>query len=299
MSVFEGAATAMITPFKANGEVDFEKFEAMIDYQIKEGIDALLLCGSTGEPATMTHEEHIECIRVGVAAAKKRVPIIAGTGSNCTETAIYLSKEAQKAGADSVLVVSPYYNKATQKGLEAHFTQVANSIEIPMLLYNIPGRTGINMQPKTIANLVKNVENIVGVKSSVSNFEDVADLVYEGNGEVDIYSGDDGLNVAYLSLGAKGVISVLSGVAPKAVHDMVAEYQKGNVKESLAIQMKYHDLVKDLFMEVNPIPAKKAAELCGWGPCGIRMPLTEMEAEHTEVLLAELNRCGIDMSQKF
>lgn len=298
MSVFEGAGVALITPFKENGEVDFEKFSAMIDYQIAQGTDAILVCGSTGEPATMTHEEHIECIRAGVAAAKKRVPIIAGTGSNCTETAVYLTREAEKAGADSVLVVSPYYNKATQKGLEAHFTEIAKNTSLPVLLYNIPGRTGVNIQPKTIAALVKNVENIVGVKSSVSDLSEVVELVSLGNGEVDIYSGDDDLNVPYLSLGAKGVFSVLSNIAPKEVHDMVSQYQNGNVKESLALQIKYHDLIRALFLEVNPIPVKKAAELCGWGKCGIRMPLSEMEPEHAKILDDIIRKCGIDQNPK-
>lgn len=298
MSVFEGAGVALITPMKENGDVDFEKFSAMIDYQIEQGTDAILVCGTTGEPAAMTHEEHIECIRAGVAAAKKRVPVIAGTGSNCTKTAVYLTKEAEKAGADSVLVVSPYYNKATQKGMEQHFTEIAKNTSLPVLLYNIPGRTGVNIQPKTIASLVKNVENIVGVKSSVSDLGEVVELVSRGNGEVDIYSGDDNLNVPYLSLGAKGVFSVLSNIAPKEVHDMVALYQSGSIKESLALQMKYFDLIKALFMEVNPIPAKKAAELCGWGKCGVRMPLTEMEPEHVRILEACIKKCGIDQSPK-
>lgn len=298
MSVFKGAGVALITPMKENGEIDFEKFSAMIDYQITQGTDAILVCGTTGEPATMTHEEHIECIRAGVAAARKRVPIIAGTGSNCTKTAVYLTKEAEKAGADAVLVVSPYYNKATQKGMEQHFTEVAKNTSLPMLLYNIAGRTGVDIQPKTIASLVKNVDNIVGVKSSVSNLGEVVELVSLGNGEVDIYSGDDDLNVPYLSLGAKGVFSVLSNIAPKEVHDMVSLYQNGKGEESLAIQIKYHDLIKALFMEVNPIPAKKAAELCGWGRCGIRMPLTEMEPEHAKILEDCIKKCGIDQSCK-
>lgn len=293
MAIFEGAGVAIVTPMKANGEVNFEKLGELIDFQINNGTDSIIICGTTGESSTMTHEEHLECIRYTVDHVNKRVPVIAGTGSNCTETAVYLSKEAQSFGADGVLVVSPYYNKATQKGLIAHFTEIAKSIDIPVVLYNIPGRTGCNILPETAAYLAKNVDNIVAMKDATGNIGQVAQTMLLCEGNLDLYSGNDDQIVPLLSLGGKGVISVLSNVAPKETHDIVAEYLKGNTKESLRLQLKYLPLINALFSEVNPIPVKKALNLMGMEVGSLRLPLTEMEDAHAAVLAEEMKKVGL------
>ncbi|MCB7317791.1 4-hydroxy-tetrahydrodipicolinate synthase [Lacrimispora sp. 210928-DFI.3.58] len=293
MAIFEGAGVALITPFKDNGEVNYDKLEEVVEEQIAGGTDAIIACGTTGEASTMTHEEHLDVIRYVCEVTKKRIPVIAGTGSNCTETAIYLSEEAERLGADGLLVVSPYYNKATQKGLMAHFTAVANSVKIPMLLYNIPGRTGVNIQPDTIAALCRNVENIVGVKEASGNFSAIATLMNLADGKVDLYSGNDDQIVPLLSLGGKGVISVLSNVAPKQAHDICASYFAGDVKTSARLQLEAIPLIAELFREVNPIPVKAAMNLQGKGVGPLRMPLTEMEPQNQEKLKAAMTAYGI------
>lgn len=293
MAVFTGAGVALITPMKANGEVDFVKLEELVNYQIENGTDALIICGTTGEAATLTHEEHLECIKACVEYAKKRVPVIAGTGSNCTDTAIYLSKEAQEYGADALLVVTPYYNKATQKGLIEHFTDVANSVTLPIIMYNVPSRTGCNLLPKTAAYLAKNVENIVGIKEASGNISQVAELMQLAEGSLDLYSGNDDQIVPVMSLGGKGVISVLSNIAPKETHDIAAKYLEGDVKGSLDLQLKYLPVINALFCEVNPIPVKAAANLMGFGAGPLRRPLTEMEPDHLELLKGEMKKVGL------
>ena len=293
MSIFEGAGVALITPMKPDGQVNYEKLEEIIEEQIAGGTDAIIACGTTGEASTLTHEEHIEVIRYTCSVVKKRIPVIAGTGSNCTETAVYLSQEAEKAGADGVLLVSPYYNKATQDGLVAHFTAIAQSISIPALLYNIPGRTGVNILPQTIVTLCKNVENIVGVKEASGNFSNVATLMSLAQGCVDVYSGNDDQIVPMLSLGAKGVISVLSNVAPRQTHEICASYFAGDVKRSMELQIAAIPLITELFREVNPIPVKAAMNLMG-KECGpLRMPLTEMEPENQMRLKKAMEDYGI------
>lgn len=293
MSVFEGAAVAIITPFDSCGKIDFESFGRLIDFQIDNKSDAIVVCGTTGEASTLTHEEHIECIRYCVEKVAGRVPVIAGTGSNCTETAIYLTKEAELAGADAMLVVTPYYNKATQNGLIAHFTAIANATTKPVLLYNIPGRTGCNMTAKTVAKLFNEVENIVGVKDATGDIGAVADLMAMTDGKIDVYSGNDDQIVPLLSLGGKGVISVLSHVAPKETHDIVAEYLAGNVERARELQLRYIPLIRALFCEVNPIPVKAAMKLMGYCEGTMRMPLTRMEPANEAVLKAEMERLGI------
>lgn len=293
MAVFKGAGVAIITPFTENNEVNYDELGKLIEYQISEETDAIIICGTTGEASTLTHEEHLECIRYTVDKVAKRVPVVAGTGSNCTETAIYLSQEAAKYGADALLIVSPYYNKATQKGLEAHFTAVAKSVDIPIILYNIPGRTGCNILPQTVANLFKNVDNIVGIKEASGNISYVTELMQLTNGEIDLYSGNDDMIVPIMSLGGKGVISVLSNIAPRQTHDMVYKYLEGDVKGSLELQLKYFPLIKALFSEVNPIPVKKAMQLMGFNPGALRMPLTELEPANTERLIKEMKAVGI------
>jgi len=297
MAVFTGAGVAIITPFTEDNQVNYEELGNLIEYQIAEGTDAIIVCGTTGEASTLTHEEHLECIRYTVDKVAKRVPVVAGTGSNCTETAIYLSQEAEKYGADALLVVSPYYNKATQKGLEEHFTAVAKSVDIPLILYNIPGRTGCNIQPRTMANLFKNVDNIVGVKEASGDIVQVAEMMQLTNGELDLYSGNDDMIVPIMSLGGKGVISVLSNIAPGPTHDMVYKYLEGDVAGSLKLQLKYFPLIKALFCEVNPIPVKKAIQLMGFNPGHLRMPLTEMEPANVQRLISEMKAVGIKVAE--
>ena len=293
MAIFTGAGVAIVTPFKENGEVNFDKLGELIDFQVANGTDSIVIVGTTGEASTLTHEEHVECIRYAVQKTAKRIPVVAGTGSNCTETAIYLTQEAEKAGADGALVVTPYYNKATQKGLIQHFGAIAKSVNIPLILYNVPGRTGCNILPATAAALVKGYDNIVAMKDATGNMPQTLETLEACQGDIDIYSGEDGLITPMMSVGAIGVISVLSNVAPRETHDICAKYLAGDVKGSLELQMKYLPLVRALFSEVNPIPVKKALNLMGMEVGPMRMPLTEMEEDHAKVLLAELKKVGI------
>lgn len=294
MSIFTGAGVAIVTPMNDDFSVNYEKLGEMIDFQIENGTDSIIICGTTGEASTLTHEEHIECIRYCVEKTAKRVPVVAGTGSNCTETAIYLSKEAQKAGADALLVVSPYYNKATQKGLIAHYTAIADAVDLPIIMYNIPGRTGVNILPKTAVELAKNVENIVGIKEATGNLSQVAKLAALADGCIDIYSGNDDQVLPILSLGGKGVISVLSNIAPKQMHDMVQKYLDGDVKESTKLQLKAIPLIEALFCEVNPIPVKAAMNMMGMGVGTLRMPLGDMEWENQEKLKKVMMEYGLE-----
>lgn len=294
MAIFKGAGVALITPFKDNGSVNYEKLEELVEEQIAGGTDAIIACGTTGEASTMTHEEHLEVVRYVCQVTKKRIPVIAGTGSNCTETAAYLSAQAQEYGADGTLVVSPYYNKATQKGLIAHFSAVARaSSKIPMLLYNIPGRTGVTIQPETIAALCRTVDNIVGVKEASGNFSAIAALMNLSDGQADVYSGNDDQIVPMLSLGAKGVISVLSNVAPAQTHEICQAYFDGDVARSCRLQLEAIPLIQELFREVNPIPVKAAMNLMGKNTGPLRLPLTEMEPQNQEKLRAALSAYGL------
>lgn len=293
MSVFTGAGVAIVTPMKENGEVNYEQFAKLIEFQIEGGSDAIIVCGTTGEASTLSHEEHLDVVKYCIDKVAGRVPVIAGTGSNCTETAIYLSQEAEKYGADGVLLVSPYYNKATQNGLYAHFKAVADAISIPVILYNVPGRTGCNIMPETVVRLCQDVPNIVAVKEASGNISQVARLAALANGCVDIYSGNDDQIVPILSLGGKGVISVLSNVAPKETHDICQKYFDGDVKGSLDLQLKAMDLCDKLFIEVNPIPVKKALNLMGMEAGSLRMPLTEMEPANAAKLEKAMREFGI------
>ncbi len=293
MSIFEGSGVALVTPFKENGEVDFDKMKELVDFQIENGTDAIIVCGTTGEASTLSHEEHLACVKACVEYVDHRVPVIAGTGSNCTATAIYLSTEAESYGVDGLLLVTPYYNKATQNGLIAHFTAIAESVNIPIILYNVPSRTGCNILPETAVTLAKNVENIVAIKEASGNIAQVVKLAKLAGGCIDIYSGNDDQVIPLLSLGGKGVISVTANIAPKDVHDMVRKYLDGDEKEALRIQLKTLDLCDALFCEVNPIPVKKAVSLMGLCGCTTRMPLTEMEPAHTEKLEKAMREYGL------
>lgn len=294
MALFTGAGVAIVTPFNEKYEVDYEKLGELIEFQISNGTDGIIICGTTGEASTLTHDEHLECIKYTVSKVNKRVPVIAGTGSNCTDTAIYLSKEAEEYGVDGLLVVTPYYNKATQKGLISHYTAIANSVSLPIIMYNVPGRTGCNILPQTVATLVKNVDNIVGIKEASGNIAQVADIMSLTQGNIDLYSGCDELIVPVLSLGGIGVISVLSNVVPRQTHDMVAKYFEGDVNTSRDLQLKYIPLINALFCEVNPIPVKAALNLMGLEVGSLRMPLSEMEPTNVERLRIELNKCNIE-----
>lgn len=293
MAIFEGAGVALVTPFMANGDVNYPKLTEIIEEQIAGGTDAIIICGTTGESSTMDHKEHLDVIGYTCDVVNKRIPVVAGTGSNSTAEAIYLSKEAEKAGADGLLLVTPYYNKATQSGLIAHFTAIAEAVSIPIILYNIPGRTGVTMKPETIVKLCKEVPNIVGMKEASGNFSAIAELMSMADGCVDLYSGNDDQIVPLLSLGGKGVISVLSNVAPRQAHDICENYFNGNVKKSAEMQLEAIPLINALFCEVNPIPVKAAMNLMGKEVGPLRLPLTEMEPKNQERLAKAMKDYGI------
>lgn len=293
MAIFEGAGVAIITPFKPNGDVNYEKMAELVEEQIAGGTDAIIVCGTTGESSTMTHEEDNDLIRFVCQQVNHRVPVIAGTGSNCTREAVKKSKDAEEAGADGLLLVTPYYNKATQNGLIKHFTEIAEAVSIPILLYHIPGRTGVTMKPETIVKLCREVPNIVGVKEASGNFSAIAEILHLGGEDVDVYSGNDDQIVPLLSLGGKGVISVLSNIAPRQTHDICENYFKGNVEKARQMQLEALPLINALFCEVNPIPVKAALNLMGKEVGPLRLPLTEMEPENQARLKKAMEDYGI------
>ncbi|MGN6713272.1 4-hydroxy-tetrahydrodipicolinate synthase [Anaerocolumna jejuensis] len=295
MAIFKGAGVAIVTPFDENLNVNYGKLGELIDYQIENGTDSIIICGTTGESSTLTEKEHMECIRYTVDKVAKRVPVIAGTGSNCTQTAIELSEDALKAGADGLLLVTPYYNKATQKGLVQHFTMIAKAVDLPVILYNVPSRTGCNLLPATVAQIFKDVDNVVGIKEASGNISQVVELMHRTQGDIDLYSGNDDQVVPLLSLGGIGVISVLSNILPRETHDIVANFLKGDVKASREEQLRLVPLIEALFCEVNPIPVKKALNLMGLDVGGLRSPLTEMEEAGTERLRKTMRDCGISL----
>ncbi|MCI8522027.1 MAG: 4-hydroxy-tetrahydrodipicolinate synthase [Lachnospiraceae bacterium] len=293
MAIFKGAGVAIVTPFHEDGSIHYEKFAQLVEEQIAGGTDAIIVCGTTGESSTLTHEEHLDLIRFCVETVKGRVPVVAGTGSNCTQTAVYLSQEAEKYGADALLLVTPYYNKATQNGLFAHYKKVADSVKLPIILYNVPSRTGCNIQPQTAVRLCTEVENIVGIKEASGNISQVAKLQSLADGKVDVYSGNDDQIVPILSLGGKGVISVLSNVAPRQTHDICQKFFDGDVEGSMQEQLRAIDLCDALFCEVNPIPVKVALNLMGKEVGPARMPLSEMEPQNVERLKKAMQEYGI------
>ncbi|ESL03432.1 dihydrodipicolinate synthase [Catonella morbi ATCC 51271] len=294
MSIFEGVATALITPFGPDGSVNYAKLEELINKQIEDGVDGLVICGTTGESATLTEKEHMDVIRESVKFVNSRVPVIAGTGSNCTQTAIEMSKEAEEYGADGLLLVSPYYNKATAEGMYEHFADTANAVNIPVILYNIPGRTGVNIDPETIYRLARDVKNIVAVKEASGNISNIAKIAALTAGlDFDIYSGNDDQVVALCAMGGKGVISVVSHIIPKEMHDLVMSFRNGDTKKALEIQNKYLSLINTLFIDVNPIPVKEAMNLLGYEVGGYRKPLTPMSDAHREILRKELINVGL------
>lgn len=290
-TVFEGAAVAIITPF-TNDKLDYDQLGRIIDFQIENGTDAIVVCGTTGESSTLTDEEHVEAIAYTVEHTAKRVPVIAGAGSNDTRYAVWLSREARRAGADALLQVTPYYNKATPKGLIKHFTAIADATDIPNILYNVPSRTGCNITLPVYKELAKH-PNIVATKEASGNLSAIAQIIDECGDDLDVYSGNDDQIVPIMSLGGKGVISVLSNVMPKEAHDICQLYFDGKVKESAALQTKLLELINNLFIEVNPIPVKTASALLGL--CGeeIRLPLSQMEDCNLQKLKAVMAEYGL------
>ena len=290
--IFTGAAVALVTPFKADGSVNYEELARLIDFQIENGTDALVIAGTTGESSTLSEKEHIDVIKFSVEHAKHRVPVIAGTGSNATETAVMLSKEAEEAGADALLLVTPYYNKTSQRGLYVHYKAIAESVKLPIILYNVPSRTGLNIDVETAAKLAE-IDNIVAMKDAVGNITYTANLIERCGDKLTVYSGNDDQIVPMMSLGAKGVISVLSNVAPKETHEMTAAALAGDYKTAAALQLKYLKLIHALFIETNPIPVKEAVNQMGFAAGACRLPLYEMADETKAVLVAEMKKQGL------
>lgn len=294
MSLFRGAGVALVTPFCDDKSVNFEELTRLLEYQLANETDAIIVAGTTGEPSAMTEEERLAVISHAVKTVNGRIPVIAGSGGNNTEQVIDFSKKCEALGVDGLLVVTPYYNKCTQKGLYEHYKMIAESVNLPIIMYNVPSRTGVNMLPATAARLGKEVKNIVAMKEASGDITQVADLMKLAEGTLDVYSGNDDQIVPILSLGGSGVISVLSNIAPKDTHDMVMEYLNGNVKKAAELQLRYLDVVHALFCEVNPIPVKKALEYKGFATKVLRMPLTEMEETNAARLKMEMDKITIN-----
>ena len=296
MAIFEGAGVAIITPFHEDGSINYDKLDELIDFHCTNGTDAIVICGTTGESSTLSEEEHMDCVKFAIQQTRKRIPVIAGTGSNCTYTAVEMSREADEAGADGLLLVTPYYNKATQGGLIAHYKAVASEVKAPIILYSVASRTGVNIEAETVAELVRDVDNIVGVKEASGNISQVAKIMQLTDGNIELYSGNDDQIVPILALGGKGVISVLSNVAPRETHDIVAKFAAGDVAASRELQLKALPLISKLFCEVNPIPVKKAVNLMGMEVGDLRLPLTELSEQHTEELKKAMLDFGIKLA---
>lgn len=293
MAIFTGSGVAIVTPMKENLEVNYDKLDELIDFHVNNGTDCIVIAGTTGEGATLSMEEHRNVIRAAVEFTKHRIPVVAGTGSNCTKTAIQLTKEAEEDGADGALVVTPYYNKATQTGLIRHYSQIASETKLPIILYNVPGRTGCNILPETVATLVRENENIVGLKEATGNMAQASKTMYLCDGNLELYSGEDGLVVPLMAIGGIGVISVIANIAPKQTHDMGASYLAGDHETALKLQMKSLPLVDALFSEVNPIPVKRALNMMGMDVGSLRAPLCEMSDANAAVLKQAMTEYGL------
>ena len=297
MSIFTGAGVAIVTPMNQDGSVNFDKLGELIEQQIAGKTDAIIICGTTGESSTLNHDEHLSCIKYAVEKTAKRIPVIAGTGSNCTDTTVFLSTEAEKYGVDGLLVVTPYYNKGTQNGLVEHYTQVASIVNIPIVLYNVPGRTGLNILPETVIRIAKTSKNVIAIKEASGNISQVAKLaayIRAENLDFDIYSGNDDQIVPILSLGGKGVISVISNILPEITHDIVQSYIDGDIDKSLKLQLEAFPLMEALLTcEVNPIPVKAAMNLMGMNVGGLRRPLTIIEDSNEAILKKIMEEYGL------
>ena len=293
--MFGKIISAVVTPFNEDLSVNYEKLEELVDFQIDNGTDSIIICGTTGEASTLSESEHIECIKVAVKRAAGRVPVVAGTGSNCTRTAIQLSKEAEEAGADGLLIVTPYYNKATQTGLIKHYSDIADNTKLPIIMYNVPGRTGCNLLPETVATLFESKENIVGLKEATGNMAQASKTMYLTDGKLDMYSGEDGLVLPMLAIGGMGVISVWSNVAPRQVHDLCYSYSNGDMETAQKLQREALPLVDALFSDVNPIPVKTAMNLMGMEVGPLRAPLCEMGDATKAKLIEAMKNYGLKL----
>ena len=295
--IFKGSAVALVTPFDENGNVNFDKIKELVDFQIENGTDAIVACGNTGEDSPMNDEEHLAAIKAIIDAADKRVPVIAGTGGNDTAHSIYLSQEAEKLGADALLIITPYYNKANKSGLRKHFVSIANSVKLPIILYNVPSRTKVNIPPALVADLARNVDNIVALKEACGDLAQVAEVCRLVPDDFAVYSGNDDSILPLLSLGGSGVISVLANVCPRETHDLVAKFFEGDIEGSRKLQLGMKPLIDALFIEVNPVPVKTAVNLLGFNVGDLRLPLAEMEEEDLEVLKRELVNWGLKIQE--
>ena len=296
MAIFKGAGVAIVTPMKENEEVNYDKLEELINQQIDGGTDSIIITGTTGEASTLTMEEHRDVIKAAVEFTKHRIPVIAGTGSNCTKTAIQLSQEAEEDGADGLLIVTPYYNKASQTGLIKHYSQIAQSTKLPIIMYNVPGRTGCNLLPETVATLFEQEENIVGLKEATGNMAQASKTMYLTDGKLDMYSGEDGLVLPMLSIGGVGVISVWSNIAPRQVHDLCYSYFNGDMETAQKLQREALPLVDALFSDVNPIPVKTAMNLMGMEVGPLRAPLCDMSDAAKAKLIEAMKNYGLKLA---
>ncbi|MCR5374101.1 MAG: 4-hydroxy-tetrahydrodipicolinate synthase [Lachnospiraceae bacterium] len=293
MAIFKGSGVAIVTPMNADMTVNYKRLEELVNYQIEHKTDAIIICGTTGESATLSEEEHRKCVETAVKAAAGRVPVIAGSGSNNAAHAVELSKSAEAAGADALLVVTPYYNKATQKGLYEYYKLIADNTKLPIIMYNVPSRTGTNIKPETAMKIAREIKNVVGIKEACGNLSQIAELAALNDGSLDIISGNDDQTVPILSLGGIGVISVLANVAPEDTHNMVVEFLNGNIEKARTLQLKAIELINALFVEVNPMPVKKAMNLMGMNVGPLRLPMCEMEEKNIEVLKKALKNYGL------
>ena len=295
MSIFTGSGVAVVTPFNADESVNYDKLDELLDFHCNHKTDSIIICGTTGESSTLSEEEHMDVVKFAIERVKGRVPVIAGTGSNSTLTTIQMSKEAVEDGADGLLLVTPYYNKCTQRGLIEHYKMVAKEAKAPIILYSVASRTGLNITPETVAELYRDVDNIVAIKEASGNISQVAKIMNLTDGKIDLYSGNDDQIVPLLSLGGKGVISVLANIAPEYTHDICEKFFAGDVAGSCKMQLDVLPLVEKLFCEVNPIPVKKACNLMGMEVGPLRMPLTEMTEENAAKLAAEMTKFGLKL----
>lgn len=293
MAIFKGSGVAIVTPMNANGSVNYEKLTELVNFQIEHKTDAIIICGTTGESATLSEEEHKKCVETAVKAAAGRVPVIAGSGSNNAAHAVELSKNAEAAGADALLVVTPYYNKATQKGLYEYYKLIAKNTSLPIIMYNVPSRTGTNIKPSTAMKIAKEIKNVVGIKEACGSLSQIAELASLNDGSLDIISGNDDQTIPILSIGGVGVISVLANIAPENTHDMVMEYLNGNLERAKKLQLEAIEMINALFVEVNPMPVKTAMNLMGMNVGPLRLPMCEMEENNVKVLEKALRNYGL------
>ena len=295
MELFKGSGVALVTPFKSDGSIDYQTLRKLIDFQVNNNTDAIIITGTTGESATLSYIEHLSVIEECINYTNGRIPVIAGTGSNCTKSAINMAKEAENLGADGLLIVTPYYNKTTQNGLINHYSKISEKVSIPIILYNVPSRTGLNIEPKTVKELVEKNKNIKGIKEASGNINNVLEIKELLGDKINIYSGNDDQIVPILSLGGVGVISVIANILPQETHNLVMNYLNGNIELSKKEQIKMLKLVKALFKETNPIPIKKALEKMNMINGYLREPLIELEEKHEKILIKEMKNYGIDI----